>query len=136
MPPVTRFGSTIRDAFPLERDITFLNNGSFGASPHRVLAAQARWRERLESQPVRFMIRELPGALREAAGALARFVGSEPRNLGFVDNATTGVNTVLRSIAFREGDEVLACSHVYPAVRNAMRHVAERAGARYVEAPV
>ena len=41
---------------------------------------------------------------------------------------------MLASLPLRPGDEVLVLSHVYGAVRNAVRHVAGRAGARVVEA--
>ena len=53
-----------------------------------------------------------------------------------MDNATTGCNAVLGALHLRPDDEVLVLSHVYGAVRNAVRHVTERAGARLVEAPL
>jgi len=52
----------------------------------------------------------------------------------FVDNATTGVNAVLRSLILKPGDDVLITDHTYPAVRNAVRFVCERSGARVIEA--
>jgi isopenicillin-N epimerase len=99
-----------------------------------VLAAQDEWRARMESQPSRFMRRVLPDALRDAAAVLAGFIGAAPDDLGFTDNATTGVNAVLRSLPFAAGDEIVVLSHVYGAVANAVRHVATAAGARVVVA--
>jgi isopenicillin-N epimerase len=131
-----RFGSRVRKEWLLEPQIHFLNHGSFGATPRRVLAAAAAWRERCELQPVRFMVRELPPLLRNAAEELGVFVGAEPSRLAFVDNATSGVNAVLRSFDLRRGDRVVTTTHVYPAVRNAIRFVCERAGAKYVEVPI
>jgi isopenicillin-N epimerase len=54
----------------------------------------------------------------------------------FVDNATTGCNAVLRSLALRPGDEVLVLSHVYNAIRNTVRHVVAQEGATLIEAPI
>src|SRR5262245_44137017 len=85
-----------RELWPLDRDVTFLNHGSFGACPRVVLEAQSRLRDRLESEPVRFLSRDLEGLLDDARGALGAFVGAAPDDLAFVPNATTGVNTVLR----------------------------------------
>src|SRR5882762_9072152 len=51
------------------------------------------------------------GALREAAGQLALFIRASPDDVVFVDNATSGVNTVLRALAFRADDEILATTH-------------------------
>ena len=71
------FGASMRPKFLLEDGIAFLNHGSYGATPRVVLAAQDEWRARMERQPVGFMNRVLPGALREAAGVLALVAGHQ-----------------------------------------------------------
>lgn len=131
-----RYGHAIRSLWALDPTVTYLNHGGYGATPLVVLAEQDRWRLRLEAEPTRFMQRELPEALRAAAATLAGFLGAEPADLAFVQNATDGVNAVLRSLDLSPGDEMLTTTHVYPAVRNAMRFVAARTGARIVEAPL
>jgi isopenicillin-N epimerase len=127
-------GKAIRDRFLLEPGFLTVNHGSFGAMPVPVRDAQDDWRRRLEAQPTRFMAVELPPLLRQAAARLAAFVGAEAQDLGFVDNATTGCNAVLRSLRLQPGDEILVLDHGYGAVRNTVRHVVERAGATMVEA--
>jgi len=116
----------------LDPSITFLNHGSFGACPLPVLDAQASWRRRMEAEPVGFLARELEGLLAVARAELAEFVGAGPDDLAFVRNATTGVNTVLRSLRFAPGDELLVTDHAYNASINALRHAAARDGARVV----
>jgi isopenicillin-N epimerase len=120
----------------LDPSVEFLNHGSFGATPRVVLEAQQEWRDRLEAEPVRFMVTELEPALDRARAALGAFVGAEPEDLAFVPNATTGVNAVLTSLQFAPGDELLTTDHEYNAVRNAMEHVAQRGGARVITAGV
>ena len=61
-------------------------------------------------------------------------LGASPEDLVFVDNATTGVNAVLQSLAWPEGAEVVTTVQVYPAVRNALRHRLQQVGGRLVEA--
>ena len=66
----------MREHWTLDPGIHFLNHGSYGAAPRYVLDAQARWRSAMESEPVRFMVDELPGAWLDAAARLARFAGA------------------------------------------------------------
>jgi isopenicillin-N epimerase len=130
---IANFGPGMRERFLLEPDMAFLNHGSYGAAPREVLAVQSDLRQRLESQPVRFMSRELPQRLAEASAALAGFVGAEAADLVFVENATAGCNAVLRSLYLDPGDEVLITDHIYPAVRNILRHVCAESGALLIE---
>jgi isopenicillin-N epimerase len=120
----------------LDSERTFLNHGSYGATPRIVLKEQDRWRERMERSPNGFFATELPGALREAANTVAGFLGGCGKDLVFIENATAGCNAVLNSLAFTSADEILLTSHEYPAIRKAVAHVAARSGARVVEAPV
>ena len=124
------------DEWLLDPEVAFLNHGSFGATPRAVLAEQDRWRALMERHPTHFMSEDVPPALRSAAAKLAAFVGARPDDLVFVENATAGCNTVLRSLRFTPGDEILVTDHGYPAVRKAAEYVAARAGARVVEAAV
>ncbi len=129
-------GTFDRSPWLLDPTISYLNHGSFGACPEPVLEAQRVWRERMETEPVRFLARELEGHLDEARRLVAVFLGADPDGLAFVPNATTGVSTVLASRRFQPGDELLASDHDYNATLNAMRATAERDGARLVIAKV
>ncbi len=141
------FGHAMLAHWPLDPTITYLNHGTVGVVPLRVLAAQQAIRDELERQPARFLIRELADVgqwplretprMRTAAAAVAEFVGTESDDLLFVDNATTGCNAVLHSFPFKAGDEILVTDHGYGAVTNAARYAASRAGAtvRTIELP-
>jgi len=118
----------------LDPEVTFLNHGSFGACPVAVLEEQSELRRQLEAQPVDFFVRRYYPALDAARHALAAFLDADAEGLAFVNNATTGVNAVLRSRRFNPGDELLVTDHAYGACRNALDFVAERSGAKVVVA--
>ncbi|HYH93135.1 MAG TPA: aminotransferase class V-fold PLP-dependent enzyme [Candidatus Saccharimonadales bacterium] len=120
----------------LDPDITFLNHGSFGATPREVLEVQRRWRDRLERSPVRFLDGELEGALDHVRGVLGAFLSADPDGLVFVPNATTAMNAVLGSLRFTPGDELLTDDHEYNATITTLEAAAARDGATLVIAPL
>ena len=116
-----------------------LNHGSFGATPSAVLEAQQRLRERIEANPTRYFLGgDYQAELDAARRVVADFVGADAVGLVFVNNATAGVNAVLRSLepSLRPGDEIVVTDHEYNACTNAAVVSAARAGARVVTAAV
>jgi isopenicillin-N epimerase len=124
----------------LDPQITFLNHGSHGACPLMVLAVQQQLRTQLEQEPVRFFMREFEGLMDEARSHLCQFIHADPSDVVFVPNATTGVNTVLSSLAaagnLDQDSELLTTDHEYNACRNALEYLADRTGSKIVLAKI
>lgn len=131
-----RLGAAVRELWPLDPTLTYLNHGGFGVTPREVSLVAAAWRERIERNPSRFMSQELPALLRQSAATLASYLGAQGEELGFVDNATGGCNAVLRSLRFARGDEILITNLAYGAIANAATFVADETGARVVRAQI
>jgi isopenicillin-N epimerase len=139
---VAGFGRLMLPQWLLDPDVTYLNHGTVGATPRRVLAKQQEIRDEIERRPSQFLLRELtgvapvgvplkaPSRIRAAAAEVAPFVGARSDDFVFVENATTGVNAVLRSLELSEGDEVLVTDHVYGAVARTAAFATRRTGAR------
>jgi isopenicillin-N epimerase len=130
------FGHGRRADFLLADGIAHLNHGGYGATPRIVLEAAERWRRLMEADPSAFFRRELRPRLREAAAAVAEFLGGRGEDWVFLENATAGLNAVIASLPLAPGDELLCLSQAYPAVVNATRHHAARAEARVIIVPV
>jgi isopenicillin-N epimerase len=120
----------LRSDFLLDPDTVFLNHGSFGACPRPVLAAQRRWQDAMERNPVDFLGRRSGALLAAAREVLAAHLGAQAGDLAFVPNATHGVNIVAQSLALAPGDEVLTTDHEYGACIATWQRVCARTGAR------
>jgi isopenicillin-N epimerase len=142
-----RFGRAMLAEWLLDPAFTYLNHGTVGAPPVRVLKAQQALRDEIERAPSRFMLRELTGEnpapwrtqsrLREAAAPVAAFLGARPDDLVFVPNVTTGTNAVLRSAAVEPGDDIVISDFAYGAVTLAAQAIARerKATLRTIELP-
>ncbi|MFK7961059.1 MAG: aminotransferase class V-fold PLP-dependent enzyme [Phycisphaerales bacterium] len=124
------------DRWMLDPRITYLNHGSFGARLRTVNEAQAAHRRELEARPVAYLDRERDERSLDRRERVGRFLGMDPSCFGFVVNASDGINAVLRSLAWRSGDEILTTSHVYNAVRQTLGWLAATQDVVPIEASV
>ncbi len=120
-----------RDQYSLDPEVVYLNHGSFGAVPTLVQNSFHFWHRRMEANPVRFMNEIRGPATAETRQVLARFVGTRSANLGFVNNATHGINLVAHSLPLQAGDEVLATNQEYGATQKALIYRCQRTEAHY-----
>ena len=141
-----RFGRDMLEHWWLDPQAVYLNHGTVGVTPKRVLAAQQAMRETIERHPARFLVRELmslepqpptePTLLRIAAGQVGAFLGARGDDIVFVDNASSGINAVLRSLRLQADDEILLFDQAYGAVAKTAAFVAREQGARVVTVPL
>ncbi|MCA9923559.1 MAG: aminotransferase class V-fold PLP-dependent enzyme [Anaerolineales bacterium] len=123
----------IRSLFFLDSNVTFLNHGSFGATPLPVLEAYQNWQQRLERQPVKFLIREFPDLMAHARQKLGEYINAHPDDLVYVSNATFGLNVIARSLELGPEDEVLTTNHEYGACDNVWKFLSRKKGFTYVQ---
>jgi isopenicillin-N epimerase len=126
---------TPRDLFLLDPEVVYLNHGSFGACPRPVFDVYQEWQRELEREPVALLGRRLEAELAVVRASLADYVGAPSESLALAPNATTALNTVLRSLRFDHGDEILSTEHEYGAIDLLLDYVSDRSGARVVRSP-
>lgn len=124
--------NSLRPLFSLDKDVTFLNHGSFGATPLPVMEEYQHWQQRLENQPVLYLAREVQEHFRSARQKLASYLIAKPENLVFIPNATFGVNVIARSIDFQPGDELLTSNHEYGACDNVWDFLSQKTGLKVI----
>ena len=126
----------LSNLWALDKEICYLNHGSYGACPRKILERQQEYRNQLESDPLRFFLREYTPLLTNVRKVVANFVQVTPEEITLVTNATTGVNTILKALRFSADDELLVTNHEYNACKNALNAVAELSGAKIIVAEI
>ncbi|GGC85134.1 aminotransferase class V [Flavobacterium lutivivi] len=121
-----------KSQFLLDKNITFLNHGSFGACPKPIFDEFQRFQLELENDPVHFIQKKLPVYLKEAKKPLAKFIGCEMEDFFFTPNPTFAINTVMRSLNLQKDDEILTTNHEYGAMDRTWNFFCKKTGAKYI----
>ena len=121
-----------RNDFLIRDDVVFFNHGSFGACPKDVFQQYQMWQLELERQPIEFLGRRRADLLQQATDVIAEFLNAPAEELMFVTNATTGINTVAKSLKLSAGDQILTTDHEYGAIDKTMKFVAQKTDAEIV----
>ena len=108
--------TNIREQFLLNPEITFLNHGSFGACPKPILENYQQWQYALEAEPIQFITKKSAEHLLNSKKILAEYIGCNAEDFFFIQNPTTAINQVVKSLNLQQGDEVLTTDHEYGAM--------------------
>ncbi|KAG5913753.1 hypothetical protein E4U53_004786, partial [Claviceps sorghi] len=124
------FGRAWKREFLFDAAWRNLNHGSFGTYPVHIRDKLRAYQDQAEARPDQFIRYEQPRLLDRARAAVAQLVRAPVDSVVFVGNATEGVNTVLRNLAWGGGgggarDVVLSFSTVYEACGKAVDYLAE-----------
>lgn len=126
----------MRNLFLLDKDVIFLNHGSFGACPGILMKEYQKYQVELERQPVDFVVRKGPELLKESRTALGEFIGCLPENIVYVPNATTGLNIIANTIELSPGDEILSTDIEYGATERMWEIICQRKGAKFIKSTI
>ncbi len=82
------------EKFLLNPEITFLNHGSFGATPRIVFERYQALQLELERQPVEFLARELDQRMDQARESLAKYLNASPLQFDFCRPTSPSLSTL------------------------------------------
>jgi len=124
---------TKKELFFLDPEFCFLNHGAFGATLRPVQEIAHRWQMRMESQPLRFIDRELLPLLVYVTRQVAAFVNAPAQNVVLLSNVTTGLNSIIRSFPLKPGDRMMSLSLGYGSTKKMLKFHAQESGAEHDE---
>lgn len=124
--------NNLKQHFLLNKDITYLNFGAYGACPKPIFEKYQSFQAELEEEPTYFMQVKGPGYLNTARIALADFLHCHSDDIVYVTNPSYGVNIIAKSFELKPGDEVLTTNLEYGACERTWKYYCKKNGARYV----
>ncbi len=122
----------LKEQFLLNPEITFLNHGSFGACPRPVFEDYQKWQLMLEQEPIRFITDTGVKYLEESKQALANFTNCDKEDVVYMTNPSTAMNTVIKSLDLKPGDEILTTDQEYGAMDRTWGYYCKKSGAKYI----
>ncbi len=100
-----KYWTLVREQFPLEKNRIFLNNGTIGPSPYKVIESIQNEMYAIESTA------RYGGNEEDALNALGRFLGAKSSEISFTRNVTEGINIACWGFPLVAGDEVIITNH-------------------------
>ncbi len=98
------YWSMVRQQFPLNKDLAYLNNGTMGPSPYPVIEA-------VKKGMMEGDVNGSYGGWEATQAKLAKFVGADENEIALTHNVTDGINIVCWGLPLKKGDEVIMTTH-------------------------
>ena len=122
--------------FSIDPKVTYLNHGAFGACPKEVFNSLIDFQRKLEFEPVKHLAHDIYQHLKESRSALSEYVNCHVDDIAFFPNPSTALNTLIRSLDIRKGDQILSTNHEYGALDRTWRFISKKRGCEYIKLDV
>lgn len=124
------FGKTLLPFYQLSTNYTNLNHGSYGSVPKSVTGVRRCWSDLVEKSPDSWYRYDMYDTINLVRTKLAKYINAaSPEDVVLVDNASHGMNAILRSLApkllAKKGSKILYLQTAYRMVLNTLKFVHE-----------
>ena len=122
-----------KSLFSLDPEVTYLNHGSFGACPKVIFDNLISFQKKLEFEPVNFLDNHLYQYLKDSRFALSNYINCDRDDIAFFPNPSTALNTLIRSLDLKSGDQILTTNHEYGALDRTWNFISKKRGCEYIK---
>ncbi len=134
--PPDRYWDLVREQFPLESGLTYLNAANVCPASRPVLDRYQRFLLDFQSNPS-FQNREkYKPAYEQLRSKLATMLGAAPDEIAITRNTSEGSNTIIKGIDLKRGDEIVITDHNHPSNNDAWKIRARREGLEIKSIPI
>jgi selenocysteine lyase/cysteine desulfurase len=125
---VVPFGKEFRAKYftNIEEGVYPVNHGSYGLTPTPVHEKYLQYMTENAAYTDKFMKYTIKEIYVNSLKTVAEVLQGDYHNFAFVENATSGVNTVLRSFPLEKGDKIVIQNTVYGACGNTVKFLKNR----------
>jgi len=121
--PKQQFGKHLLDLFFLDKQYVNVNHGSYGSPPRAVIAKHRQYQEECDHNTEKWFRYTVFERLNETIKAVASYVNADAEDIVLVENASDGVNSVFRSLNFKQGDKILVFDCAYAMVKSLLQYL-------------
>jgi len=114
----------------------YLNHGSFGLTPRVINELKTKIEAELHRDRDYHFWFKNDAMMEQARLAVAKFVHSPADDLVLVDQVTEAINSILKSLDFKPGDEIIITNHGYPPYQFLYEEFSKRTGVKFVIAQI
>ncbi len=134
-PPGLMQDARVREAFPVLKDVVYLNVGTYGIMPAPALADFQSMQADFETRGVASN-HTWGRKSEETRQRIATLIGATPEEIAFTRNATDGINLVLAGLDWQAGDEVITSDEEHEAMNHPLLYLHQRKGLVVRRVPV
>jgi selenocysteine lyase/cysteine desulfurase len=119
----------VRKAFPVLKDVVYLNVGTYGLMPEPALKGFVQVLSDFEQTGVASSY-NAHGKANQTRARIAALMNADPEEIAFTRNATDGIALVTAGMEWQAGDEVITTSQEHEAIQHPLLYLQRERGVR------
>ncbi|CAF4905305.1 unnamed protein product [Rotaria sp. Silwood1] len=121
--PVDSFGHSLLPLFSLDPSYININHGSYGSAPKYVHDKLREYQLKAEHNPDRWFRLDLQIEMENLRKKLSKYINCDPDDLVILENASAGVNSILKSLKFQSNETILYYDIAYGMVKLTLQYI-------------
>lgn len=121
--PVHSFGHSLLPLFSLDPSYINVNHGSYGSAPKYVHQKLQEYQMKAEVNPDRWFRIEVQIEMENLRKKLSKYVNCDADDIVILENASAGVNSILKSLKLKSNETILYYNVAYGMVKLTLQYV-------------
>ena len=122
---VNCFGHSLLKLFSLDSSYVNINHGSYGSAPKYIHQKVQEYQLRAELNPDRWFRLEVQNEMEKIRQRLSDYLNCDSDDIVILENASSGINSILKSLKFRSNETILYYNIAYGMVKLTLEYVSK-----------